>query len=45
MAETRTRLDNARVGRWETAEEAAARMAALARLRTDASAEPWRRTG
>lgn len=45
MAETRARLDKAGVGQWETAEEAAARMAALARLRTDAPADPWRRTG
>lgn len=45
MAETRTRLDKAGVGLWETAEEATARMAALARLRNEPPAEPRRRAG
>lgn len=45
MAETRARLDKAGVGQWETAEEAAARMIALARLRGELPAEPQRRTG
>jgi hypothetical protein len=45
MAETRTRLDKAGVGQWETAEEAATRMAALARLRGERPAEPQRRAG
>lgn len=45
MAETRARLDKAGVGQWETADEAAARMAALARLRAELPAEPQRRAG
>ena len=45
MAETRARLDKAGVGRWETADEAAARMTALARLRSEPPAESRRRTG
>jgi hypothetical protein len=45
MAETRARLDNAGVGQWETADEAAARMIALARLRGELPAEPQRRAG
>jgi hypothetical protein len=45
MAETRARLDKVGVGQRETADEAAARMAALARLRTELPAEPPRRTG
>ncbi len=45
MAETRARLDKAGVGQWETADEAAARMAALARLRGELPAEPHRRAG
>ncbi|MDQ2880138.1 MAG: hypothetical protein M3Y48_02495 [Actinomycetota bacterium] len=40
MAETRARLDKAGVGQWETADEAVARMAALARLRGELPAEP-----
>lgn len=45
MAETRARLDKAGVGQWETAEEAAARMIALARLRGELPSEPQRRAG
>ncbi|MGB6164253.1 MAG: hypothetical protein WCF33_07545 [Pseudonocardiaceae bacterium] len=45
MAQTRARLDKAGVGQWETADEAAARMAALARLRGELPAEPQRRAG
>ncbi|PZS37340.1 MAG: hypothetical protein DLM62_19775 [Pseudonocardiales bacterium] len=45
MAETRARLDEAGVGQWETADEAAARMAALARLRGELPAEAQRRAG
>jgi hypothetical protein len=45
MAETRTRLDMAGVGQWETADEAAARMTALARLRGQLPTEPQRRAG
>lgn len=45
MAETRARLDKAGVGRLETADEAAARMAALARLRGEPPAESRRRAG
>ncbi|MGH3865650.1 MAG: hypothetical protein ACRDQ4_05830 [Pseudonocardiaceae bacterium] len=43
MAQTRTRLDKAGVGQWETADEAAARMSALARLRGELPVEPQRR--
>jgi hypothetical protein len=43
MAQTRTRLDEAGVGQWETADEAAARMTALARLRGQLPSEPQRR--
>lgn len=45
MAETRARLDKAGVGQWENADEAAARMTALARLRGKLPAESRRRTG
>ena len=45
MTETRARLDKAGVGQWETADEAAARMAALARLRGKLPTEPQRRAG
>jgi hypothetical protein len=45
MAETRARLDKAGVGQWESSDEAAARMAALARLRGERPAEPQRRAG
>lgn len=45
MAETRARLDKAGVGQWETADEAAARMTALARLRGELPAESQRRAG
>ncbi len=45
MAETRARLDKAGVGQWETADEAAARMAALARLRGEPPTEPQQRAG
>ncbi len=45
MAATRARLDKAGVGQWETADEAAARMTALARLRGELPTEPQRRAG
>ncbi|MGA9308783.1 MAG: hypothetical protein WBV74_00215 [Pseudonocardiaceae bacterium] len=45
MAQTRTRLDKAGVGQWETADEAAARITALARLRGQLPAEPQWRAG
>lgn len=45
MSETRARLDQAGVGQWETADEAAARMTALARLRGKLPAEPQHRAG
>jgi hypothetical protein len=45
MTETRARLDRAGVGRCETADEAADRMAALARLRGELPSEPQRRAG
>lgn len=45
MAETRTRLDKAGVGQYETAEEAVARMASLPRLRSELPAEPRQRAG
>ncbi|MGH3685622.1 MAG: hypothetical protein ACRDRU_27760 [Pseudonocardiaceae bacterium] len=45
MAETRARLDKAGVGQRETTDEAAARMAALARLRGKLPVEPQRRAG
>ncbi|MBA2472217.1 MAG: hypothetical protein H0V41_08265 [Pseudonocardiales bacterium] len=45
MAQTRTRLGKAGVGQWETADEAAARMTALARLRGRLPAEPQRQAG
>ncbi|MBV9013479.1 MAG: hypothetical protein JO272_15810 [Pseudonocardiales bacterium] len=45
MAETRVRLDKAGVGQWETPDEAAARIAALARLRGELPGEVQRRAG
>jgi len=45
MAATRGRLDEAGVGTYETAEERAVRMAALARLRGESRPEPGRRAG
>lgn len=46
MAQTRARLDKDGVGQWETADEAAARMAALARLRgCELSGKAQRRAG
>lgn len=45
MAATRGRLDEAGVGAYETAEEKAIRMAALARLRGESPPEPQRRVG
>ncbi|MBV9140702.1 MAG: hypothetical protein JO115_07270 [Pseudonocardiales bacterium] len=43
MADTRARLDKAGVGQWETADEAAARIAALARLRGELPGDEVRR--
>lgn len=45
MAETRARLNAARVGQYETADEALARMAALAKLRGEPPPEAARRAG
>jgi|AntDryMetagUQ889_1029465.scaffolds.fasta_scaffold11251_3 predicted nucleic acid-binding protein len=45
MAKTRARLDAAGVGQWETSEDAAARMAALAKLRGELPSDAARRAG
>jgi len=45
MAATRARLDDAGVGAYETAEENAGRMAALARLRGEVPPDSQRRAG
>lgn len=45
MADTRARLDKAGIGHWETTDEAAARIAALARLRGALPVEVQRRAG